>query len=444
MAKTALEGLKLDEERYVTLLRKLIGESEYLQNTGVGTAFVPEEDRAVKHVLTELKPFTVENGGPLEVEHVVFTEGRGNVIIKYKGTGPEDKVLSFVGSHLDVVPANPETWERNPFELSVEGDKLYGRGTTDCLGHVALMTTLFCQLAELKPELETSLTCIFIASEEASGPGIGVDGLLEAGKLEPLKSGPVVWVDCADSQPCIGTAGAITWHVKANGHLFHSGLPHKGINSLELGMEAVSRIQNAFYEKFPPCEQETEYKFTTPSTMKPTQMRCAEGGLNQLPPHATISGDIRLTPFYSVADVKACVEAEVAAINAEIAGGGGSLPTRGPCSKYNIPGVDGADPIVGSLELSWGDHLLTGIACDLSSEGFKRLCEATEEVKGHSAPYSITGSLPLVHEMQAAGFDIQLIGFGLMKTYHANNEYCLLSDMADATKILSRMIAKFG
>ena len=39
--------------------------------------------------------------------------------------------------------------------------------------------------------------------------------------------------------------------------------------------------------------------------MKPTQISCAPGGLNQIPPEATISGDIRLTPFYPVADVKA-------------------------------------------------------------------------------------------------------------------------------------------
>ena len=28
--------------------------------------------------------------------------------------------VTFVGSHLDVVPANSETWERNPFKLVVE------------------------------------------------------------------------------------------------------------------------------------------------------------------------------------------------------------------------------------------------------------------------------------------------------------------------------------
>lgn len=71
--------------------------------------------------------------------------------------------MSFVGSHLDVVPANPETWDRNPFELIREGDRLYGRGTTDCLGHVALITELFIQLAEKKIKLNTNLVAIFIA-----------------------------------------------------------------------------------------------------------------------------------------------------------------------------------------------------------------------------------------------------------------------------------------
>jgi len=130
------------------------------------------------------------------VERIEFTPGRSNLIVKYPGTG--DATCAFVGSHMDVVrreggreggkgwreslvrlvswfcltgqiidhvhdihllvlflppfqtqtkvPANPETWERNPFELTREGDMLYGRGTTDCLGHVALITELLVQV----------------------------------------------------------------------------------------------------------------------------------------------------------------------------------------------------------------------------------------------------------------------------------------------------------
>jgi len=71
------------------------------------------------------------------------------------------------GSHMDVVPANPEEWTKgtfpdfvrristltcpnvDPFKLTIEGDKLYGRGTTDCLGHVALLTDLFLTVSSL-------------------------------------------------------------------------------------------------------------------------------------------------------------------------------------------------------------------------------------------------------------------------------------------------------
>ena len=77
-------------------------------------------------------------------------EGRGNVIIKYPGVSSDGKIISFVGSHLDVVPANPSEWERNPFELIVEEDYLYGRGTTDCLGHVAMLTDIMISLAQRK------------------------------------------------------------------------------------------------------------------------------------------------------------------------------------------------------------------------------------------------------------------------------------------------------
>ena len=46
----------------------------------------------------------------------------------------------------------------------------------------------------------------------------------------------------------------------------------------------------------------------SPQTIHQTQVECARGSLNQVPPHATFSGDIRLTPFYDMADVKAKVE----------------------------------------------------------------------------------------------------------------------------------------
>ena len=58
-------------------------------------------------------------------------------------------------------------------------------------------------------------------------------------------------------------------------------------------------------------------------------------------------------------------------------------------------------------EMKWADKLegairqMEGIACDLDSPGLKAIIDATTEVKGEPAkPYAITGSLPLVRQMQ--------------------------------------------
>ena len=50
-------------------------------------------------------------------------------------------------------------------------------------------------------------------------------------------------------------------------------------------------------------------------------------------------------------------------------------------------------------------------------------------------------SLPLVRDLQRAGLDLTLAGFGKSSVYHGDNEYCLLSDMKDGLRILSRFIS---
>lgn len=427
---------ELNEERFISLLTKVIGESKHVQN--YPPKFVPEEDKVIQHLLEVLTPHSKENGGPLDIKHIHFREKRGNLIIQYRPPNAT-KYLSFVGSHLDVVPANPETWKTDPFSLTIDGDKLIGRGTTDCLGHTALLTDLMCTLAEKKPDINTIITTVFIASEENSTiPDVGVDLLMAKGYLDELKSGPLFWIDSSDVNPCIGTAGVTAWTLRAEGKLFHSGLPHKAINPIELVQDAVGEIQRRFYKDFPPHDKETLYNFASPSTLKPTQIRCAEGSLNQIPPWCEAQGDIRLTPFYDISDAMKAVEQYVADINKNLSQFGDS-ERRGPASKYVITEEDGSERRA-ALTVKWEGDPFKGIACHLDSPGYHAICKATELVTGSAKPYSICGSLPLVGDMQAAGYDLQITGYGKSAVYHGDNEYCLLSDMKAATKILSTII----
>ncbi|KAJ7555485.1 hypothetical protein O6H91_05G046000 [Diphasiastrum complanatum] len=429
-----VKDLQLQEDSFISLLSKLIGEAKYLQNNPPD--LVPKEDRAARHVLEVLEPLSSDQGGPLLVDHVSYHEGRGNIIVEYPGT-KEGKVVSFVGCHMDVVTANPEDWEFDPFSLSIDGDKLRGRGTTDCLGHVALVTELMRLLGTTKPKLKTTVVAVFIANEENSSVrGVGVDALVEEGRLDKLKSGPLFWIDTADKQPCIGTGGMIAWKLRATGKLFHSGLPHKAINPLELCMEALKEIQSRFYKDFPPHVMEARYGFATPSTMKPTQWTYPGGGINQIPGECTISGDCRITPFYSVSDVAKKISRYVDDINVNIE----NLDTRGPVSNYHLP----EEGLRGRLTIEFDDMMLEGVACNLDSLGYHALCKATEEVIGVVKPYSITGSLPLIRDLQDNGFDVQTAGYGVMATYHAKNEYCLLSDFKQGFEVLTSIITQLN
>jgi acetylornithine deacetylase len=421
----------LEKDSFISLLSNLIGESRHVQNNP--PELIPEEDRVVKHVLNSLSPLsTTTGGGPLIINHVTYFPGRGNLIVEYPGTVP-GKILSFVGCHMDVVTANPNDWDFDPFTLSIDGDKLRGRGTTDCLGHVALVTELMKKLAQTKPKLKSTVVAVFIANEENSAiTGVGVDALVQDGLLNKLKDGPLFWIDTADKQPCVGTGGMIPWKLHVTGKLFHSGLAHKAINPLELAMDAIKEIQLKFYKDFPPHPQEQVYGFATPSTMKPTQWSYPGGGINQIPGECTVSGDVRLTPFYNVKDVMKKLQEYVDDINENIQ----KLETRGPVSKY----VLSDENLRGSLTLTF-DEAMSGIACDLNSRGFHVLCKATEEIVGHVKPFSITGSLPLIRELKDEGFDVQSVGYGLMATYHAQNEYCLFSDMSQGYRVFASIIA---
>jgi acetylornithine deacetylase len=88
--------------------------------------------------------------------------------------------------------------------------------------------------------------------------------------------------------------------------------------------------------------------------------------------------------------------------------------------------------------------MLQGIACNIDSPAFKHLDSSTAEVLGESKPYSITGSLPLVGDLQEAGFDIQVCGYGHSSVYHGDNEYCSLSAMQNAFKILCGIINRYN
>jgi acetylornithine deacetylase/succinyl-diaminopimelate desuccinylase-like protein len=66
---------------------------------------------------------------------------RPNLITRLKGQGNAAPLLLF--GHVDVQPAGGQTWQHPPFEGKVADGYIWGRGTLDMKGCVAMMLTAF-------------------------------------------------------------------------------------------------------------------------------------------------------------------------------------------------------------------------------------------------------------------------------------------------------------
>ena len=97
---------------------------------------------------------------------VMDTDGAPVVFAERKGK--TDKTLLFY-NHYDVQPPEPlELWETPPFEPSLRGGKLYGRGVSDDKGHIVSRLHAIDSILETEGELPCNIKFIIEGEEETA------------------------------------------------------------------------------------------------------------------------------------------------------------------------------------------------------------------------------------------------------------------------------------
>ncbi|MBY8999735.1 MAG: M20/M25/M40 family metallo-hydrolase [Candidatus Heimdallarchaeota archaeon] len=108
---------------------------------------------------------------PLDYQSILFEENDYWSIVSYlKRNTP---TILFIG-HCDVVPPGPN-WATDPFSLTIDEDKAYGRGTADMKGAVSVMLSL----AEFFKEESDSTVIFAINLDEESGGKNGAGRLMK-------------------------------------------------------------------------------------------------------------------------------------------------------------------------------------------------------------------------------------------------------------------------
>ena len=105
------------------------------------------------------------------------TAERANLVARIPGTGDGPSLALL--SHTDVVLADPNEWERDPFGGELVDGTVWGRGALDMKGEVAASAVALATLA--REGWRGSGDLIFIAAaDEEVGDGFGLQWLVEA------------------------------------------------------------------------------------------------------------------------------------------------------------------------------------------------------------------------------------------------------------------------
>ncbi|MBY6160084.1 acetylornithine deacetylase [Mameliella alba] len=157
----------------------------------------------------------------------------------YASIGPAGAGL-MLSAHTDVVPVEGQCWTRNPFRLTDEGDRLYGRGTTDMKGFLAAM--LSCADKAAARPLREPLKLAISYDEEVGC--IGIARMIDA--LEPAIGRPRACIvgEPTEMQVAVGHKGKQALRAICHGEAGHSALAPRFVNALHPAADLLTGLRD--------------------------------------------------------------------------------------------------------------------------------------------------------------------------------------------------------
>ena len=214
-----------------------------------------------------------------QVRYHEYEPGRTSLVAR---AGSGEKPLCLTG-HVDTVALGANKWSKDPFSGETDGDKLYGRGSSDMKAGVAailLAARTFAHRFARTPGVVIVLT----AAEEN-----GCIGSQHLARTELLgKAGAMVVGEPTSNYPYIGHKGSVKFHASFKGVSAHGSMPHLGVNAIYKAARAVSKLEGFDF-------QAKRHPVMGEPTMNVGTM-AGGSGVNMVPDTATIGVDIRTVP----------------------------------------------------------------------------------------------------------------------------------------------------
>lgn len=202
--------------------------------------------------------------------------------------------MLLLNSHHDTVKP-VESWQRDPFEAKLEGERLYGLGSNDAGASLVALIATFLHFYEVK-DLPFNLILAATAEEEISGAK-GIAALLP--ELGPIDCGIVG--EPTQLQMAVAEKGLMVVDGLARGQAGHAAR-QEGENALYKAMEAIQQLQQFQFHK--------TSDLLGPTLLQITQIQAGHQH-NVVPDRCSFVIDIRTNEQYSNQEVLKLLQEKV-------------------------------------------------------------------------------------------------------------------------------------
>lgn len=347
---------------------------------------------------------------------------RINVIGRRPGSGSGPAI--HLNGHFDVVPAG-NGWTRDPFGGEIIDGRLYGRGSCDMKAGIA--AALFAAEAIRRAGLDHRAPIEISGTvDEESGGFAGVAWLAENRFLSKERTKAVIIPEpFGVDRVCIGHRGVYWFEVIAEGRIAHGSMPYLGVNAVE----GMSHLLDLVRDELGP----SLFGRVTTMPVVPEGSRHATININGIDGGQPVDD----TPSPCVADRcrvvfdrRFLMEEGLERTRAEIAALVDKARARMPGVRFSIE-----DRLIFEPTRTPEDAPVVGA-----------LTEAIAQVTGRKASLVASpGTYDHKHVARIAGVPhCVAYGPGELDLAHQPDEYCRVTDILTATKVLALAVYKLA
>ena len=231
----------------------------------------------------------------------------------YAHIGPEEPGAVILSGHTDVVPVEGQDWSTDPWTVTERDGRLYGRGTTDMKGFLALVLAAVPKMSGLARPIQLA----FSYDEEVGL--LGARPLARRMAADLPRAEAVLIGEPTGMRVVSGHKSCHGYEVEVKGHEVHSSLLHQGVSAIHEAARLIDWIRRRSDENRDRGPQsEADALFDPPYTT--LHVGRIEGGTahNITARKARFVIDLREVPSDMDGRHAADLELECAALDAEL------------------------------------------------------------------------------------------------------------------------------